>query len=214
MPPRHIAYPLQLPFKEELECLQHQDIIPPLGIGETAEWYIPFVLVPKPNGKVRLCVDPARLNQALIRLVHRRPMLNDIFPKLNNVQHLSLIDASSSYHNLTLDERSSFLTTFACSLGRYRYKRLPYGAVPTGDMFQRKIDEIFKDLPNVFGFADNILVLGYDIDGNGHDDTQQRVLQVCRQVKLKLNEHKCHFRCMQVLFFGKIISRNGMKPDP
>ena len=40
-------------------------------------------------------------------------MLNDIFPKLNNVQYLYLIDASSGYHNLKLDERSSFLTTFA-----------------------------------------------------------------------------------------------------
>ena len=34
-------------------------------------------------------------------------------------------------------------------------------------MSQRKIDEIFKVLPNVFGNADDSLVLGYDVDGNG-----------------------------------------------
>ena len=39
------------------------------------------------------------------------------------------------------------------------------------DMFQRKIDEIFKDLLNVFGIADDILVVGYDADGKDHDDT-------------------------------------------
>ena len=38
-------------------------------------------------------------------------------------------------------------------------------------MFQRKLDKIFKGLPNVFGFADDILVVGYDIDGKDHDDT-------------------------------------------
>ena len=38
-------------------------------------------------------------------------------------------------------------------------------------MFQWKIDEIFKDLPNVFGIADDILVVGYDSDGKDHDDT-------------------------------------------
>ena len=31
-------------------------------------------------------------------------------------------------------------------------------------MFQDKIDEIFKDLPNVFGIVDDILVVGYDDD--------------------------------------------------
>ena len=28
-------------------------------------------------------------------------------------------------------------------------------------MFQHKIDEIFSDIPNVFGIADDILVIGY-----------------------------------------------------
>ena len=63
-----------------------------------------------------------------------------------------------------------------CQFSRYRYKRLLFGAAPAGDMFQRKRDEIFKDLPNVFGIAGDILVVGYDVDGKDHDDTLQRVL--------------------------------------
>ena len=61
-----------------------------LGIAETAEWYNSFVLVLKLNGRVRLCLDPVRLNQALIRLDHRGPTFNDILPKLNNAQHFLL----------------------------------------------------------------------------------------------------------------------------
>ena len=38
-------------------------------------------------------------------------------------------------------------------------------------MFQRKINEMFKDLLNVFDIADDILVVGYDINGKDHDDT-------------------------------------------
>ena len=37
-------------------------------------------------------------------------------------------------------------------------------------MFQ-KTDKIVKDLPNVFGIADDILVVGYDVDSKDHDDT-------------------------------------------
>ena len=109
---RHVAYVLQEPFKEELRCLQEMDIITLLGIDKTMEWCNSFVLVPKANGRVRLCLNPARLNQALIRPLHRGPTLNNILPKLNNVQYMSIINASSGYHNLKLDKQSSYLTTF------------------------------------------------------------------------------------------------------
>ena len=168
----------------------------------------------KLNRKVILCLDPARLNQTLIRPVHRVPTLDNIFLILNNTQYHSLIDASSGYHNLKFDERSSYLTTFMCQFGRYRYKRLLFGATLAGDMFKRNIDKIFKDLPNVFGITDYILVVGYDRDGKDHDATLQRVLHICRQVNLKLNKDKCCFRCIQALYCGTIIPRKDLKPDP
>ena len=37
-------------------------------------------------------------------------------------------------------------------------------------MFHRKIDAISKELPNVFGIADDILVVGYDDDDHDDDD--------------------------------------------
>ena len=210
-PMRWIAYALQKPVKEELERLQQQDIIP-LGIEETVQWCNSFFLVPKPNGKVRLCLDPARLNEVILRPVHRGPTLNDIFPKLKN--KISLIGVNSGYNNLKLDERSSYLTTFACQFGRYRNKRLPFRAAPTGDMFQWKIGKIFKDLPNVFAIANDILVVGYDSDGKDHNETIWQVLQICRHVNLKLNKDKCHFKCISVPFFGEGISSHAIQPNP
>ena len=55
-------------------------------------------------------------------------------------------------------------------------------------MYYRKVDEIFKNVPNVFGIADDILVAGYDIDGKDHDKMLQKVLQICRWVNLKLTK--------------------------
>ena len=74
-------------------------------MAKTAEWCNSFVLVPRSNRKVRLCLDPVRPNQACIRLMHRGLTHNDILPKLNNAQYLSLIDVNSGYHILKLDER-------------------------------------------------------------------------------------------------------------
>ena len=36
-------------------------------------------------------------------------------------------------------------------------------------MFQSKINEIFKGLPNIFGIAEYILIVGYDTTGKKPD---------------------------------------------
>ena len=72
-------------------------------------------------------------------------------------------------------------------------------------MFQRKIDETFKEVPNVFGIADNILVVWNDVNGKDHDETLQRVLQICRQVNLKVNKDKCYSGVHQSHFWGNHI---------
>ena len=43
--------------------------------------------------------------------------------------------------------------TFSCLFGSYQYIRLPFVAAQAGNMFQRKIDELFNDIPNVLGIA-------------------------------------------------------------
>ena len=88
-PPRCVAYALQEPIKDELDWLQKLDAITLLGVDETAEWCNTYVLVSKANGELRLCLDSVRLNQALIRPVHRGPMLNGILPRLNNVKYVN-----------------------------------------------------------------------------------------------------------------------------
>ena len=61
-PLRCVACKLQKQFKEELVLVQHLEIIVHLGVDEAAERSNSFVLVSKPKGKMRLYVDPARLN--------------------------------------------------------------------------------------------------------------------------------------------------------
>ena len=82
------------------------------------------------------------------------------------------------------------------------------------DMFQCKIDEIFNDMPNVFGIADDILVIGYDKDRMDHNKAVHNVLRQCHEVNLKLNKDKCHFRCTSIPFFSEVVSREGIHPDP
>ena len=84
---------------------------------------------------------------------------------------------------------------------------------PKGACFSEKFMKYSK-IHQFFGIEDDMLVVGYDSDGKDHDETLQQVLQICRQVNLKLNKDKCHFRCTSVPFFGEVISRHGVQPCP
>ena len=77
-----------------------QQILVPPGIDETSEWHNRFLLIPKANGKVRLCLDPASLNKVIIRLILGGLILNNIISRLAGVKYIMLNDASSGYHNL------------------------------------------------------------------------------------------------------------------
>ena len=126
--PKCLAYTLQKPSKDELDRLQEQWLSVPLSVDGTSEWCYSFEL--------RLCLNLNRLNQVLIRPVHRGPATNDTFSKL--MHYLTCIDARSGCPNLKLDETSSYVTTGACQFDRHKYARLLFGATSAEDMFQRK----------------------------------------------------------------------------
>ena len=77
-----------------------------------------------------------------------------------------------------------------------------------------KLTKSFSGMPNVCGIVDGILVAGCDTDGKDHDDMVQRIVQRCREVILKLNKERCHFRWTSIPFFRGVISRNGVQLDP
>ena len=80
-------------------------------------------------------------------------------------------------------------------------------------MFHYKKYKIFKELPNVLGIADDILVEGYDTNGRGHKRTLRQVMQTCHKENLKLNKNQWCFRCIRVHFIADIVSRHEVLPD-
>ena len=68
------------------------------------KWCKILITVPELKSTLHLCLEPKRLNQALITPEHRWPMLNDILPKLRNACNIAIIDAGSRYHDLNLNK--------------------------------------------------------------------------------------------------------------
>ena len=72
MTPRRVANPLLGKTKTKLEEMVKMEIIEP--IEEPTEWCSGMVIVKKPNGEVRICVDLTELNKFVKRQVHPLPV--------------------------------------------------------------------------------------------------------------------------------------------
>ena len=210
--PRRVPVALQEPLRKELENLTKQGII--AKVERPTDWVNSCVCVTKPNGSIRLCLDPKDLNKAIKRPHHVTPTLDDVLPKLNGAKFFSILDARSGYWNIKLNEESSYLTTFNTPHGRYRFLRLPFGLNCAQDIFQRMVDATFHDLPGVTGIADDIVVVGYKTDGSDHDEHLKAVLQRARDSGLRFNPDKLRVKCDKIPFFGNIIGADGLHPDP
>ena len=77
-----------------------------------------------------------------------------------------------------LDPESRKYTTMALDIGRFQWTRLPMGSIVAQDVFQRKLDAIFLDIPSVTGIADDMVIYGKtDLEHDKTFDQLSRHLQ-------------------------------------
>ena len=88
-PIRRVPHAMQEPLKLELEKLVNEGILHRVDISEPIEWLNSFVCVRKPNGKIRLCLDPTHLNRWIIRPRHSAKLVANILHNLNGAVFLS-----------------------------------------------------------------------------------------------------------------------------
>ena len=81
-PPRVIPYHLTSRFNEALDKMIEEDVIERHPIGEPAPWISCPVIVPKPDGSIRITLDARNVNKAVQSNNHPIPRYEDIKAKL------------------------------------------------------------------------------------------------------------------------------------
>ena len=216
MPPRRVPLSLKERLKQELTRLERANVIK--REEEPTDWVSSLVVTEKPNGKLRVCIDPQRLNTALKRSHYPLPVIEDILPELADVKVFSKADLKDGFLQIQLDEDSSKLTTFQTPWGRYRYLRMPFGISPAPECFQRKLDQNLEGLEGIYKVADDILITGRgackEEAVRNHDANLLKLLERCRERNLKLNREKLQLKCTETTFIGHVLTPEGVKPDP
>ena len=109
-------------------------------ITKPTPWCAPMVPVLKKSGAVRICVDLKRLNLTVERERYILPTLQDLTSRLAGATVFSSLDAASGFYQIPLHEDSQELTTFITPMGRYCYRRLPFGITSAPEIFMRKMN--------------------------------------------------------------------------
>ncbi|KAK3760285.1 hypothetical protein RRG08_037345 [Elysia crispata] len=157
-------------------------------VDKPTPWVNQVVICPKKNGELRVCLDPRELNKALKREHYVMPILDDVLHKLSHSTVFTKLDLKSGYWHVTLDEESSYLTTFQTCFGRYRYLRLPFGLNVSAEIFQKKVLQVFGDMDGVIVVVDDLIV--HDPTKEEHDHNLRAVLQKCQEFGI-LNQAEC-----------------------
>lgn len=180
-------------------------------VDEPTDWCSGMVVVAKPGGSVRICVDLTRLNWYVKQERHILPSVDQVLAQVGDAKVFSKLDANSGFWQIELAPESSKLTTFITPYGRNMFNRLPFGISSAPEFFQKRISEILRGCDGVVGLIDDILVFGKTDEE--HHECLTRVLERLKKEGVTLNVDNCLFYSNVIHFLGHKVNKDGISPD-
>ena len=177
-------------------------------------WASNVVLVRKPSGELRFCVDYRQLNNLTVKDSYPLPRIDSCLDSLGGAKYFSTLDLRSGYWQIEADKETSEKTAFVTRKGIYKFNVLSFGLSNAPAIFQRLMDLVLLGLnwQICLAFLDDVVVMSSNFEQ--HLERLQQVFERFRGANLKLNAGKCHLIQEKVKFLGSIVSRDGIAPDP
>jgi hypothetical protein len=176
-------------------------------------WLANPVIVPKANGKLRMCIDYTSLNKACPKDSYPLPRIDQIVDSISGCDLLSFLDAYSGFHQIQMSREDRKHTAFIIVDGLYCYVVMPYGlknALPT---FVRAMSKTFGDLirDKVEVYVDDIVVKTKR--GSTLVEDLTLVFDRLCATRTKLNLDKCVFGVSAGKLLGFLVLYRGIEAN-
>ena len=109
-PPRRVRVYVRDKLKAMLDDMTKHGLITP--VTTPTQWVSNLVVVDKPSGDIRLCLDPKSINEAVLREHYPTPTLDEVTSRLSGVKVFSVVDASRAFWQVRLSDASASLCCF------------------------------------------------------------------------------------------------------
>ena len=203
---------------QELEVVREQ-LAELLELGMIRPSASPFgaavMVIPKPGqpGKFRMVIDYRRLNALTVPDKWPLPDIGELLDDVGGKGHRywCTFDLCSGFYNVPILPEHIERTAVTTPLGNYEWRVLPMGLKNAPSIFQRNMQRVFKDIPEVRIFVDDGIVGGATIEELYLN--LRKVLDKLKEHNMVAKKSKLQFFKDELKFLGHVISREGISPQ-
>jgi transposase InsO family protein len=209
-PPRPQSTANQVDIVKQITELENAGIIE----KSSSPYYSQVLMVPKPDGSKRMCIDYRNLNDCTPDASWPIPNIAEMLRRIGNHKPkiFGTMDLTQGYHQAPITLATRAYTSFILFCGVYQFTRLPFGPKRAPSYFQQVMAtvvlagliyitcEMYIDDCNVFGKNTNEFI-----------SRLRGVFLRFRTHKLFLKAKKCYFGYAEIDFVGKVLSENGLQ---
>ena len=213
--------PYTLPLKhydrvhQEIETLEKSGVIE----RSLSRWASPVILVLKKSApdeppRRRLCIDYRKVNalkpevkctdkSAGCLSLYPLPKIDEMFSKLGGAKVFSTIDLHSGYYHIGLTHESRAKSAFVVPMGKWEFKRTPFGLSQAPAYFQLLIDKVLMGCSSfAMGYLDDIIIFN-----KSEEEHLEEIFMQLRKFGLKMKREKCSFFKKHIQYLGHLVQK-------
>ena len=177
-------------------------------------WAAPVVIVDKPDGSKRMCVDYRELNKVTVKDAYPAPHVEESLNFLNKAKYISILDLLSGYWQTLLRESDICKTAFTTPSGLYEYTVLPMGITNAPSSFQRSMNVVLEGLNGIICtvYIDDIII--FSDTWEEHLAHLEMVFDRIRKFGMICKLSKCQFVPKTIKVLGYMVEKGEISPNP
>ena len=145
---------LQQEANEEVRKMLRLGIIEP----STSQYASPTVMVRKPDGSLRYCIDFRRLNSRTVFDAEPIPNPELVLSRLGKAKYISKMDLTKGFWQIPIREEDRHLTAFQTDLGLMQFRGMPFGLMNALARFCRMARKLLANIEEADSYVDDIFL--------------------------------------------------------